>query len=126
MTIHQITLRDRKTQTVIGYCNGARTTDRRLAMALRKREAAEAHAASLRDRCSRNAELLNLKEIAAADLPLAPRRSCFLPSLNGSAPIKRSAHRGPQMGGADALITPDKGNAERFIRYRGQRLCSSL
>jgi hypothetical protein len=94
VTIHQITLRDRKTQTVIGYRNGAWTTDRPLAMALRKREA-EADAASLRDRCQGNAELLNL---AAADLPLAPRRSRFLPSLDTSAPIRRSTHRGPQMG----------------------------
>ena len=52
MTIYQITLRDRETQTVVGYFNGAWTTDRRRALAFRRREAAEAHAARMRDRCS--------------------------------------------------------------------------
>ena len=45
VTIYQITLRDRETQTVVGYYNGAWTTDRRRALAFRRREAAEAHAA---------------------------------------------------------------------------------
>jgi hypothetical protein len=36
-------------------------------MALHRREAAEAHAACLRDRCPRNAELIKVEEIAAAD-----------------------------------------------------------
>jgi hypothetical protein len=54
--------------------------DRRLAMALRKREAAEAHAASLRDRCSRNAQLINLEEIAAADSGNTGRSRLALPS----------------------------------------------
>ena len=67
MTIYQITLRDRETQTVVGYYNGAWTTDPRRAMALPRREAAEAHAAQLRDRCPRNAELIKVEEIAAAD-----------------------------------------------------------
>jgi hypothetical protein len=58
VTIYQITLRDRETQTIVGYYNGAWTTDRRRAMALGRREAAEAHAARLRDRCPRNAELI--------------------------------------------------------------------
>jgi hypothetical protein len=67
VTIYQITLRDRETQTVVGYYNGACTTDRRRAMALDRREAAEAHAARLRDRCPRNAGLIKIEEIAAAD-----------------------------------------------------------
>jgi hypothetical protein len=46
--------------------NGAWTTDQRRAMALHRREA-EAHAARLRDCCPRNAELINVEEIAAAD-----------------------------------------------------------
>jgi hypothetical protein len=45
VTIYQITLRDRETQTVVGYYNGAWTTDQRRALAFRGREAAEAHAA---------------------------------------------------------------------------------
>jgi hypothetical protein len=35
------------------------------ALALSWREAAEAHAARMRDRCPRNAELINVEEIAA-------------------------------------------------------------
>ena len=45
MTIYHITLRDRETQTVIGYYNGSWTTDRCRALTIRKRDAAEAHAA---------------------------------------------------------------------------------
>ena len=67
MTIYQITLRDRETQTVVGYFNGAWTTDRRRTLAFRRREAAEAHAARMRDRCPRNAELINVEEIAVAN-----------------------------------------------------------
>ena len=67
MTIYHVTLRDRETQTVVGYYNGAWTTDRRRALALRRREAAEAHAARMRDRCPRNAELITVEKIAAAD-----------------------------------------------------------
>ena len=67
MTAYNVTLRDRKTQTVVGYYNGAWTTDQRRALALRKREAAEAHAARLRDCCPRNADLIKVEEIEAAD-----------------------------------------------------------
>ncbi len=67
MTIYQITLRDRETQIVVGYYNGAWTTDRRRARAFRKREAAEAYAARMRDRCPGNAELIKVEEIAAAN-----------------------------------------------------------
>ncbi len=67
MTIYQITLRDRETRTVLGYYNGARTTDRHRASALPKREVAEDHAARMRDLCPRNAELINVEEIAAVD-----------------------------------------------------------
>jgi len=67
VTIYHVTLRDRETQTVVGYYNGAWTTDRRRALILRWREAAEAHAARMRDRCPRNAELIAVEEIAAAD-----------------------------------------------------------
>jgi hypothetical protein len=54
VTIYQVTLRDRETQTVVGYYNGAWTTDQRLALTIREREAAEARAALMRDRCTRN------------------------------------------------------------------------
>ena len=67
MTIYRITLRDRETQTVVGYYNGAWTTDRRRALAVHRREAVEAHAARMRDRCPRNAELITVEEIPAAD-----------------------------------------------------------
>ena len=56
MTTYQITLRDREGQTVVGYYNGSWTTDRCRAVTIRKRDAAEAHAARLRDQCPRNAE----------------------------------------------------------------------
>ena len=67
VTIYQITLRDRETRTVLGYYNGAWTTDPHRAIALPKREVAEDHAAHMRDLCPRNAELINVEEIAAAD-----------------------------------------------------------
>jgi hypothetical protein len=67
MTIYRVTLRDRETETVVGYYNGAWTTDQRRALTLRWREAAEAHAARMRDRCPRNAELIAVEEIAAGD-----------------------------------------------------------
>ena len=67
VTIYQITLRDRETRTVLGYYNGAWTTDRRRALTLRWREAAEAHAARMRGCCPRNADLIKVEEIAAAD-----------------------------------------------------------
>src|SRR5260370_22040914 len=51
MATYHITLRDRETQTVVGYYNGAWTTDPRRSLALGRREAAEApcrpHARSL-------------------------------------------------------------------------------
>ena len=65
-TTYQVTLRDRETQTVVGYYNGSWTTDRRRALTLRKRDAAEAHAAQMRDRCLRNADLIKVEEVAAA------------------------------------------------------------
>jgi hypothetical protein len=67
VAVYQITLRDRETQTVVGYYNGAWTTDQRRALAFRGREAAEAHAARMRDRCPRNAELINVEAVAAAN-----------------------------------------------------------
>jgi hypothetical protein len=67
VTIYHVTLRDRETNTVVGYYDGAWTTDRHRALALRWREAAKAHAARMRDRCPRNAELITVEEIAAAD-----------------------------------------------------------
>jgi hypothetical protein len=67
VTVYRITLRDRETRTVLGYYNGAWTTDRHRAIALPKREVAEDHAARMRDLCPRNAELINVEEIAAAD-----------------------------------------------------------
>jgi hypothetical protein len=67
VTIYHVTLRDRETRTVVGYYNGAWTTDRHRALTHRRREAAEAHAARMRDRCPRNAELITVEEIATAD-----------------------------------------------------------
>jgi hypothetical protein len=67
MTIYQITLRDRETQTVVGYYNGSWTTDRCRAVIIRRRDAAEAHAARMRDQCPRNADLIKVEEIAAAN-----------------------------------------------------------
>jgi len=67
VTIYHVTLRDRETQTVVGYYNGTWTTDPRRALTLRWREAAEAQAARMRDRCPRNAKLIAVEEIAAAD-----------------------------------------------------------
>ena len=64
---YHVTLRDRETQTVVGYYNGAWTTDRRRALTLLGREAAEIHAARLRDCCPRNADLIKVEEIASAD-----------------------------------------------------------
>jgi hypothetical protein len=74
VTTYLVTLRDRETQTVVGYYDGAWTTDRRRALTVRRREAAEAHAARMRDCCPRNADVIKV-EIAAADqhLPQALR-----------------------------------------------------
>ena len=65
MTIYHITLRDRETQTVVGYYSGSWTTDRCHAVAIRKRDAAEAHAARMRNQCPRNADLIKVEETAA-------------------------------------------------------------
>ena len=67
MTSYHVTLRDRDTQTVVGYYNGSWTTDSDRALALRKREVAEAHAARMRERCPRNADLIKVEELDAAD-----------------------------------------------------------
>jgi len=64
---YRITLRDRETQTVVGYYDGSWTTDRRRAFDLRKREVAEVHAARMRERCPRNADLIKVEELDAAD-----------------------------------------------------------
>jgi len=63
----RIILRDRETQAVVGYYDGSWTTDRRRALDLRKREVAEAHAARMRERCPRNADLIKVEELDAAD-----------------------------------------------------------
>ena len=67
MRSYRITLRDCETQTVVGYHDGSWTTDRRRALDLRKREVAEAHAAHMRERCPRNADLIKVEELDAAD-----------------------------------------------------------
>jgi hypothetical protein len=64
---YRITLRDRETQTVVGYYDGSWTTDRRRALAVRKRDVAETHAARMRERCPRNADLIKVEELDAAD-----------------------------------------------------------
>jgi len=50
-------------KTVVGYYDGSWTTDRRRALDLRKREVAEAHAACMRERCPRNADLIKVEEL---------------------------------------------------------------
>jgi len=67
MASYRVILRDRATQTVVGYYNGSWTTDRRRAVALRKREVAETHAARLRELSPRNADLIKVEESDAAD-----------------------------------------------------------
>src|SRR6516164_448029 len=64
---YRITLRDRETQTVVGYYDSSWTTDRRRALDLRKREVAEAHATRMRERCPRNADLIKVEQLDAAD-----------------------------------------------------------
>jgi len=64
---YRITLRDRQTRTVVGYYDGSWTTDRRRDLDLRKREVAEVHAARMRERCPRNADLIKVEELDAAD-----------------------------------------------------------
>ncbi len=66
-TTYHVTLRDRETQTVVGYYNGAWTTDRRRALTLRRRDAAEIHATRMRDCCPRNADLIKVEERTADD-----------------------------------------------------------
>jgi len=67
MTAYRITLHDRETQTVVGYYDGSWTTDRCRAVALPEREVAEAHADCMRERCPRNADLIKVEELDAAD-----------------------------------------------------------
>ena len=67
MRSYRITLCDRATQTVVGYYDGSWTTDQRRALDLRKREVAEVHAARMRERCPRNADLIKVEELDAAD-----------------------------------------------------------
>ena len=67
MRSYRITLCDRQTRTVVGYYDGSWTTDHRRALDLRKRELAEAHAARLREHCPRNADLIKVEELDAAD-----------------------------------------------------------
>jgi hypothetical protein len=64
---YRITLRDRETQTIVGYYDGSWTTDRCRALDLRKRKVAEAHAARMRERCPRNADLIKIEELDATD-----------------------------------------------------------
>jgi hypothetical protein len=66
MATYHVTLRDRETQTVVGYYNGTWTTDRYRALTIRKRKVAEAHSARMRDRCPRNADLIKVDKFAAA------------------------------------------------------------
>jgi hypothetical protein len=58
VTTYRVTLRDRETQTIVGYYNGTWTTDGRRALTLRERKAAETprrpHARSLSAQCRRH------------------------------------------------------------------------
>jgi hypothetical protein len=47
--------------------NGSWTTDRRRVLALREREASEAHADRMRERCPPIADLIKVEELEAAD-----------------------------------------------------------
>ena len=67
MTTYQITLRDHETQAIVGYYNGSWTTDRCRAVTVPKRDAAEIHAARMRGKCPRNADLIKVEEIVADD-----------------------------------------------------------
>jgi hypothetical protein len=94
VTTYQITLYDRETQIVVGYYNGAWTTDRRRALVFRRREAAQAHAARMRDRCPRNAELINVEDRLAVNNPFRQRAAC------GHGPRQRSSCRATHPKGA--------------------------
>jgi hypothetical protein len=52
---------------VVGYYNGTWTTDGRRALTLHDCKAAETHAALMRDRCPRNADVIKVEEVAAED-----------------------------------------------------------
>jgi hypothetical protein len=67
MMSSRVTLCDRETQIIVGYYDGSWTTDRRRPIALPKREAAEAQADRMRERCPRNADLIKVEELEAAD-----------------------------------------------------------
>ena len=67
VTIYRVTLRDRETQTVVGYYKGAWTTDQHRTLTLCRREAAKDHAARMRDHCPRDAELITVEEFPAGD-----------------------------------------------------------
>jgi hypothetical protein len=67
MRSYRITLRDRETETVVGYYDGSWTTDRRRALVHWRREVAEVHAARMRARCPRDADLIKVEELDAAD-----------------------------------------------------------
>jgi len=56
-------------QTVVGYYDGSWTTDPRRALALRKRDVAEAHAARMRKRCPRNADLIKVEKPPTSSTP---------------------------------------------------------
>jgi len=62
-----LTLSDRESQTIVGYYNGTWTTDGRRALTLHDCKAAETHAALMRDRCPRNADVIKVEEVAAED-----------------------------------------------------------
>jgi hypothetical protein len=67
VTAYHIVLYDRETQTVVGYYDGSWTTDLLRALALGERDAAETHAARMRDRCPRIANLIKVEELVVAD-----------------------------------------------------------
>ena len=104
MTTYLVTLRDRETQTVVGYYNGAWTTDRRRALTVRRREAAEAHAARMRDCCPRNADVIKV-EIAAADQHLPP---VLRPRTREERDPRRASRSRSQR---DRQSTPNEGEA---------------
>lgn len=64
---YRITLRDRETQTVVGYYDGNWTTDPHRALNLPTREVAQAHAACMRERCPRSTDLINVEELDSTD-----------------------------------------------------------
>jgi hypothetical protein len=97
VTAFHVTIRDRETQMSSATLNGSWTTDQSRALTLRKREAAEAHAARMRDHCP------NKKQGASR-----------WQTIVNASPAKS---RGPSLGGVDeSRLSPGQRPAYGFIQ----------